>query len=487
MQGEGLRNYRCDCSAILKDAHSINKHVRKTGHMKERWCIPCHRLFVSSAALHQHRRDSPLHGGRPPPLRFTAAFPQAYTYIPPSSVPRATMSSFTLPDRAENVEDLATRARDTLVISENPPPQATLYGSDAVPNLFTPALAQPVDIAQPKPLPPTIKQKYPWATDLADNNLPQTLNAISLHQTLESHCHSEDLLMLQSYYTGDATHAKRLKYEVKTFLPTPARVPGVLKRKAIAIDCEMVGLSKGRDELAQICAIDVITGEVLMDTLVFPTETVQDWRTKYSGVTRVKMTEAQVSGKILYGWPKAREELFRHADENTILLGHALNNDLKVLHIIHKRVVDSGIVAAEAVFGKEKVLRRWRLKKLCQEFLGANIQASKKGHDCVEDTFAAREVVLWCFKEPEKLKAWASKTLTQYEADKKKREDKQKEKAKKKEEDRKKAEEKHMEEWGREFAGRYTVIERCSNDDRDRIMAAWQQYLVDHNRLFGHD
>ncbi|KAF3059874.1 putative RNA exonuclease pqe-1 [Daldinia childiae] len=208
------------------------------------------------------------------------------------------------------------------------------------------------------------------------------------------------------------------------------KVKGMKKRKALVIDCEMVGISGGRSELARICIVDLFTREVLVDSFVIPTEIVRDWRTKYSGVTQAMITQARANGTALNGWPTARTKLFELADADTILIGHSLNHDLQAIHVIHNKVVDSAILVAEAVFGRGNRLdRQWGLKVLCQELLGITIQSSKRGHDCLEDTLASREIVLWCFREREKLAAWAKDALVKYELEKQKREERQRAKA----------------------------------------------------------
>ncbi|OTB03197.1 hypothetical protein M426DRAFT_12784 [Hypoxylon sp. CI-4A] len=276
--------------------------------------------------------------------------------------------------------------------------------------------------------------KYSWASKQ---------ESPGLITDLADRCHDQNVLLSHNYYTGDPSHQKHFKYSVKTFVSAPARRKGAAKRLAIAIDCEMVGVAGGKDELAQICAVDLFTGEVLIDALVAPTQPVRNWRTKYSGVTAALMSEAKVSGRALKGWPAARAKIFEFADANTILIGHALNNDLRVLHIAHERVVDSGILVEEAVFGKGvKVPRSWGLKTSARELMEIAIQTSRKGHDCVEDTLASRELVLFCLKEPEKLITWGTKTLIKYEDAKREREERQRKKEEEKAEKEKAEKEK---------------------------------------------
>jgi DNA polymerase III epsilon subunit-like protein len=190
-----------------------------------------------------------------------------------------------------------------------------------------------------------------------------------------------------------------------------------LRRQAIVLDCEMVGVGhKGSiSALARLSAIDFLTGELLIDKLVQPTQMVVDWRTKYSGITAKAMQAARDSGEILEGDATAREMLSRHMDDETVLIGHALYNDLEVLGIQHEKVVDSASLVEAAV--GHSVRTMWGLKKVCKELLGIDIQdAGKKGHDSVEDALAAREVVLWCMEFPKVLQAWGANTKKVLEA-----------------------------------------------------------------------
>jgi DNA polymerase III epsilon subunit-like protein len=195
---------------------------------------------------------------------------------------------------------------------------------------------------------------------------------------------------------------------------------GISKRTAIALDCEMVGVGdKNESEIARISAIDYLTGEILIDTLVQPTQFVTDWRTKFSGITKEAMSTAILQGRTLQGWPVARALLFEYIDADTVLIGQALHFDLIALGIQHQRVVDSAILASEAV--GHGVKRRWGLKDLCDQLLDIKIQKDGQvGHDSVEDAFAAREMVLWCINHPSALSRWGKKRRNEYYSKQKK-------------------------------------------------------------------
>lgn len=190
----------------------------------------------------------------------------------------------------------------------------------------------------------------------------------------------------------------------------PAQAPGLQKSLAIALDCEMVGTGpKGSiSSLARLSAVDFLTGELLIDSLVRPQSAVTDWRTKYSGITAAAMSAAIQSNDVLDGSAAARAELFKYMDIQTVLVGHALHHDLAALGIRHTEIVDSEVLAKKAVGGQSK--RGWGLKTLCKDLLGVVVQdGEKEGHDAVEDALAAREVVVWCLQHKKELKEWGAR------------------------------------------------------------------------------
>ncbi|KAI4593081.1 hypothetical protein KJ359_010169 [Pestalotiopsis sp. 9143b] len=183
------------------------------------------------------------------------------------------------------------------------------------------------------------------------------------------------------------------------------------KRRAVVVDCEMVGCEDGRDEAVHLSAIDFITGEVLVSSIVKPHQPVMEWRTNFTNLSPAAMAMATSRGETLGGASGARRELWKHIDENTILVGQSLNLDLNVLGVSHAVVVDSMILTHEAVFKGKKGFKRWGLQELCKDILGLEIRqnCNGTGHDSLEDCFATRELVLHCLSSPASLKSWAGK------------------------------------------------------------------------------
>ncbi|CAG8140288.1 unnamed protein product [Penicillium nalgiovense] len=258
---------------------------------------------------------------------------------------------------------------------------------------------------------------YPTDMNLLEQNL--------ILRYLRSRCHTWNRLETEGYIIGPTTIRNRKrprKGSIPTyqFRETPRmelQAAGTIC--AIAIDCEMVGVRNGRQALAFLSAINFLTGEVLISRYVNPSEEVLDWRYKFSGVTQGIMTSAVASGAAFRTWQEARDKLWEFMDDSTVLVGHSLQYDLEVLGISHAKVVDSAILTAETVYSSipstKPLTRNWGLKTLAKDFLGLNIQTSDCGHNALEDAYAARDVVIWCIRNPEDLKVWAEKAQLQEE------------------------------------------------------------------------
>ncbi|KAH0494734.1 hypothetical protein TgHK011_008325 [Trichoderma gracile] len=228
-------------------------------------------------------------------------------------------------------------------------------------------------------------------------------------------CHSVESLVDEGYTMdlekGPATKPKKPRPSLADFRQTPMRLPTVTKRRAVVLDCEMAEAADGSDELISLCAIDFLTGEKLVDSMVSPSRRIKDWRTNIHGIDSSTIERAVSNQKALHGWVAARDELWKHIDDRTILIGQALCFDLEALRLVHTRVVDSAMLAAEAVFknraGKKRPGRRWGLQELCKTFLQIEIRSSGATHDNLEDVLAAREVVLQALLRPVGFQAWA--------------------------------------------------------------------------------
>lgn len=216
-----------------------------------------------------------------------------------------------------------------------------------------------------------------------------------------------------------AALAQSLVYE-ETPLPSPHQP----KRKAVALDCEMGTSITNSCELIQLSAVDYFTGEVLIDSIVRPKVQMSHYNTPYSGITPQMMKRAITQGEFLESFEGARVELQKWIDSETILVGHSLNHDLSQLHLVHPLIVDSYICVPKLTSSGNS------LKTLTKQLLGKGVQEGlegKRGHDCIEDALAARELVIWCSENKKALEERAVLAKEEEEARRKEAEIRRKE------------------------------------------------------------
>lgn len=167
------------------------------------------------------------------------------------------------------------------------------------------------------------------------------------------------------------------------------RPDGSLRYKAVVLDCEMVGTNVGLTEVVIVSMVDYVTKRVLLDTFVQPKHRVSNWATQCHGVTAAILNNARRAGKVLSGWEAARHEIWKFIDSDTVIIGHAVKNDLDVLGMVHHKIVDSAILC-NMISGGHK---QWGLDGLVKEFLNVPFRNNSGGiHNCLEDVMATREV-----------------------------------------------------------------------------------------------
>lgn len=161
---------------------------------------------------------------------------------------------------------------------------------------------------------------------------------------------------------------------------------------AVAIDCEMGIATDGSPVILQLSVVDFFSGEVLVDNLISPSKPVASWQEKFSGINARRMEEEERAGRAFAGLGAARAAMFRFVGNNTIIVGHSAQCDLEALGISHDRVIDTHIVIPR------RLGMRHGLKDLCAEYAKMDVQAIS--HDCLEDAFAVRAVVIAVLGDP---------------------------------------------------------------------------------------
>jgi RNA exonuclease 4 len=146
--------------------------------------------------------------------------------------------------------------------------------------------------------------------------------------------------------------------------------------KYVAIDCEMVGVGPNPDNDSALARVSVVNfnGEQVYDSFVRPKETVTDWRTHVSGVSPKHMATAR-------SFEEVQRDIAKILD-GRVLVGHAVQNDLDVLHLGHPKR-DIRDTSKHPPY--KQLAGGWqpRLKLLAEELLGLEIQGA--AHSSVED------------------------------------------------------------------------------------------------------
>jgi DNA polymerase III epsilon subunit-like protein len=197
---------------------------------------------------------------------------------------------------------------------------------------------------------------------------------------------------------------KRLA-SILQFEHTPATTD-VRPVQPVSFDCEMGYTTLGM-EVIRVTAVSWPKGKLLLDVLVRTYGEILDLNTRFSGVTKSAYGNAMPyeSGAPKPGMGEhlngnglrkvdspaaARKLLFDLISPETPLIGHAIENDLNVVRLIHPFVVDTVLLYPHP----RGLPVRFGLKMLSQKYLGRGIQmAGEAGHDSKEDAVATGDLV----------------------------------------------------------------------------------------------
>lgn len=164
--------------------------------------------------------------------------------------------------------------------------------------------------------------------------------------------------------------------------PRPVAQPKTI----YALDCEMCFTGNG----LEVTKVSVVRadGRLVYDRYIRPASPIVDYNTRFSGITSVNLNPKY--NAAVSTLPKVQEELLEFIYEDTILVGHALHNDLRALKIVHNSVVDTSILFKYALHRPGKP----GLKDLAATVLKQNIQQSNRGHSSYEDCRTCMDLVL---------------------------------------------------------------------------------------------
>ncbi|XP_045164802.2 uncharacterized protein LOC123528841 [Mercenaria mercenaria] len=159
----------------------------------------------------------------------------------------------------------------------------------------------------------------------------------------------------------------------------PLVKPGAFKgvTKVVCMDCEMVGVGDGSENMLARVSIVNQYGEPVYDKFVKPKEEVVDYRTFVSGVRPQDLVNAEDFEQV----QKDVADILN----GKILVGHAIKNDLKVLYLSHprKRIRDT---SQYKPFRQLSGGRTPSLKKLSEKVLAVKVQEGE--HNSIQDAQA---------------------------------------------------------------------------------------------------
>lgn len=151
-----------------------------------------------------------------------------------------------------------------------------------------------------------------------------------------------------------------------------------------SLDCEMSYTVTGL-EVVKVTLVD-ITGKPVYNELVKPVNEVVDFNTKFSGVDKEDFVKHSTKTLV-----QVQRDLKKFICNETVLIGHGLENDLKGLKMLHKTVVDTSFVFPHF----RGLPYRRSLRNLAQCCLKKDIQNGQNGHDPCEDARTCMDLMLF--------------------------------------------------------------------------------------------
>jgi len=113
-----------------------------------------------------------------------------------------------------------------------------------------------------------------------------------------------------------------------------------------------------------------------------------DYITRFSG-----LTAETYAPQAKHSLTAIRRLLDSLIDEETIIVGHGLENDLKTLRMVHHRVIDTAVLFLHP--------RGWPFRRALRDLVREHLQRSIQvgggttGHSSIEDSAAALDLVKW--------------------------------------------------------------------------------------------
>jgi RNA exonuclease 1 len=214
--------------------------------------------------------------------------------------------------------------------------------------------------------------------------------------------------------TTHETHVYNVKNKkrlslIMPFVETPENEKAP-PNSAVCFDCEM-GYTTNGLEMLRLTVISWPQHKPLIDVLVRPLGHLLDVNTRFSGITAEQFLNAKpydpADPKLvrkdlrIVDSPYAARDLFlSHVSPTTPVLGHALENDLNTIRLIHPTIIDTVLLYPT----RQGLPFRHGLRMLAKTHLELDIQqAGAAGHDSYEDARTTGELIRFKIKEKWKI------------------------------------------------------------------------------------
>lgn len=138
-------------------------------------------------------------------------------------------------------------------------------------------------------------------------------------------------------------------------------------------------ISEAGFELARATIVN-FEEETIFDELFKPEVEITNYNTEYSGITK-EMLETVTNTRENKLYPFLESVMC----EETILVGHSLENDLRAMKFVHPKVIDSSVL-----FSTKSGIK-FKLKSLADKILKRKIQVGS--HDSKEDCLATLHII----------------------------------------------------------------------------------------------
>lgn len=177
-------------------------------------------------------------------------------------------------------------------------------------------------------------------------------------------------------------------FPITTQRNTKANIP-FLPLKVIGIDCEMCDTEDGLEVTrVSIIAPDDSKGcgkyTTIIDAYIKPYKPITDYREQFSGINQSILEPVNIRLEQI------QVLLLSLTTQDTVFIGHSLENDLRALRICHDRCIDTSVLYPHP----RGFPYRQKLKHLTQSYLNRKIQHKSSGHDSLEDARCTMDLVL---------------------------------------------------------------------------------------------